>query len=252
MRSKYPRYVRHFVSESLARDRVTLTDRSANYLANTLRLGVGAEVVLFDGKGLERAAKITTVTRGRMELVLGEPIPHQPGSPISIRLIQGLAKGEAMDMAIQKATELGAARITPVTTQYSVVKLPAERAARRLAHWQSVANSACEQCGRHYPPQIDAVQTLTECLDELEPLQDSAARFMLDPAATNSLATFGLEPASKVSLLIGPEGGLSERDSAAASAKDFVRVSLGPRILRTETAGMAACAILQSRLGDLR
>jgi 16S rRNA (uracil1498-N3)-methyltransferase len=243
------RLIRHFVTQPLAGATVTLDGRSANYLGNTLRLGTGAQVVLFNGTGTERFATVTAITRGKIGLQLGEARPHQPVSPLNIRLVQGLAKGEAMDAAIQKATELGVAHISPVTTQFSVVKLPTQRAQRRLAHWQNIAWSACEQCGRHYPPQIEAVKTLAECLADLEP---GDTRLVLDPTAEQTLAELVLDPMTRVTLLIGPEGGLSCADTHTAQANGFNACSMGPRILRTETAAMAACAILQNRVGDLR
>ena len=253
MKSKNRRQFRHFVDQPLAGESLTLEDRSANYLTNTLRLGMGAAITLFDGKGTERRATITALGRGRVQLTLGEDLPCQPDSPLSIRLIQGLAKGEAMDAAIQKATELGVTRIAPVTTQYSVVKLPPERAERRLAHWENVCKSACEQCGRHYPPVVDGIKTLAECLADLDAEgEPSHARLMLDPTARIKLPALDLQGTSNVSLLIGPEGGLSRKDRDAASAHGFIPCSLGPRILRTETAAMAACAILQTQLGDLK
>jgi len=242
------RKVRHFVSHPLEGGSVTLAGRSANYLANTLRLGAGAQVVLFNGIGTERYATVTALSRGQIDLALGEARSHQPVSPLVIRLVQGLAKGEAMDTAIQKATELGVARISPVTTQFSVVKLPTQRAMRRLAHWQNISWSACEQCGRHYPPQIDSVRTLAECLAELEP---GDTRLMLDPTAEQGLTAFAVDHPTAVTLLIGPEGGLSAQDADTARASGFKACSMGPRILRTETAAMAACAILQNRSGDL-
>ena len=242
------RLVRHYVNQALKGTQVVLDARSANYLTTTLRMAVGARLVLFDGAGIERWATITTTGRGRVELQLGEPIPVQAPSGLAIHLIQALAKGEAMDAAVQKATELGVARILPVTTQYSVFKLPAERRQRRLVHWRNVACSACEQCGRHYPPRIEALLPLQECLAALH---TTGPRILLDPGADQPLAGVNTSDSDQVALLIGPEGGLSATDRDAAAEYGFEARSLGPRILRTETAAMAACAVLQSLAGDL-
>ncbi len=249
MNSSNRRLVRHYVDQPLAGGTITLAGRSANYLGNTLRMGAGDQVVLFNGKGTERYATVTTQSRGQIDLTLGEDRPHQATSPLAIRLVQGLAKGEAMDAAIQKATELGVAQIAPVTTQYSVVKLPAQRAQRRLAHWQNVSWSACEQSGRHYPPEIDQLRPLDECLGSLDA---GDSRLVLDPAAQQSLAAQQLDGITAITLLIGPEGGLSAQDMDTALAHGFTPCALGPRTLRTETAAMAACAILQNRWGDLK
>lgn len=242
------RLVRHYVSQPLQGGQVALDGRSANYLAATLRMGVGARVVLFDGAGIERWATITALGRNQVEMSLGEATHVQAPSALTIHLIQALAKGDAMDTAVQKATELGVARILPVTTQYSVVKLPAERRQRRLAHWQNVACSACEQCGRHYPPTIEALLPLKDCLAGLT---TQGPRVLLDPNASLSLSEMIPSSLTQVTLLIGPEGGLSARDRATAADHGFEACSLGPRILRTETAAMAACAVLQNRAGDL-
>ena len=242
------RLVRHFVDLPLQGAWVALDARSANYLTATLRLGTGARVILFDGAGTERWATITGSSRGKVAVELGEAIPVQPPSPLSIHLIQALPKSDAMDMAVQKATELGVARILPVTTEFGVVKLPAERRQRRLIHWQHIASSACEQCGRHFPPQIQPLLSLQECLGGLT---TTGARLLLDPGANQPLAALPAHELDEVTLLIGPEGGLSDNDIQFALNHGFETYSLGPRILRTETAAMAACAVLQCQGGDL-
>jgi len=242
------RLVRHYVNQALQGQQIALDGRSANYLTATLRLSVGAQVVLFNGAGVERWATIAALGRGRVDMELGEATQVQAPSPLTIHLIQALAKGDAMDTAVQKATELGVARILPVTTQYSVVKLSEERRQRRLAHWQNVAYSACEQCGRHYPPLIDALLPLTDCLAGLTV---AGPRVLLDPSGHKPLSDLVPGRPGEVTLLIGPEGGLSTTDCAIAAEHGFEAYSLGPRILRTETAAMAACALLQSRAGDL-
>ncbi|HEX5421740.1 MAG TPA: RsmE family RNA methyltransferase, partial [Gammaproteobacteria bacterium] len=161
---------------------------------------------------------------------------------------QALAKAEAMDLVVQKATELGVHAIAPVLTDFSVARPDAERAARRVEHWTRIAQSACEQCGRHRPADIRPIAALEACLDELP--QD-AARLVLDPAADGKLPTLA-HSSAEVFLLIGPEGGFSPSDLGLISANGFQPLRLGPRILRTETASIVACGLLQSQWGDLR
>lgn len=209
---------------------------------------VGARVILFDGAGNERWATIVSLSRGKVDVELGEATQVQAPSRLAISLIQALPKSDAMDMAVQKATELGVARILPVITEFSVVKLAAERRQRRHAHWERVARSACEQCGRHFPPQIKPLEPLTECLAGLP---TTGSRLLLDPAANQPLAAVPADELDEVTLLIGPEGGLSDNDIQSALNHGFEAYSLGPRILRTETAAMAACAVLQCGGGDL-
>ena len=240
--------IRHFVSQNLQSSCVRLGKRSANYLGRTLRLKAGASVVLFNGEGLERLATITELRRHHVTLALGEhqqPLAH---SPLSITLIQGLAKGGAMDWIVQKATELGITQIWPVTTAYGVVRLNADRAARRLDHWQSIANSACEQSGRHRPTTIMPVQTLQQVLDTLP---EEGLKIALQPGCDKSLATLKKTRTDSVTVLVGPEGGLDDSDMALAGPAGFQCRHLGPRILRVETAAITACVLLQAAAGDL-
>jgi 16S rRNA (uracil1498-N3)-methyltransferase len=161
-------------------------------------------------------------------------------------LVQSVAKAESMDLVVQKATELGVREILPVYSDYSVVKLDSDRRERRLEHWNRIAQSACEQCGRHTPPRIAAPEVLKASLARID--RDSCLLLALDPRSPMRLAD--LPAATAVTFAVGPEGGFSSTDLDALDAAGFRRVRLGQRVLRTETAAMAACAAAQARWGD--
>jgi 16S rRNA (uracil1498-N3)-methyltransferase len=169
-------------------------------------------------------------------------------SPLRIVLLQALARGEKMDWIVQKATELGVAAIVPVDSERSEVRLDAARADRRVAHWRSVAASACEQSGRARLPSLVAPVLLTQAGAACVP---GGLRLMLDPDAAQAIRTLPDTGEQDIAIAIGPEGGWSPRDLRGLAAVGFAGVRLGPRILRTETAGLAAIAALQSRFGDL-
>ncbi|MET0656237.1 MAG: 16S rRNA (uracil(1498)-N(3))-methyltransferase, partial [Pseudoxanthomonas sp.] len=206
----------------------------------------GDACVLFNGDGNDYAARIASA--GKREVVVeilgSEPVGNE--SPLRITLVQGIARGEKMDLILQKATELGVAAIVPVVAERTEVKLDAERTEKRMAHWRSVVASACEQSGRARMPSIAAPASLAEAAQ----LITDALKLVLDPAGEHSLASLSA-PVSAVALGIGPEGGWSPRDREILRASGYLGLQLGPRVLRTETAGLAAIAALQSRFGDL-
>ena len=220
----------------------------ARYLGRVLRLRVGDEITVFNGEGPEWAATIGGMTRNTATLHVGESDEVGTESPLKIHLVQGISRGERMDFVVQKATELGVKRITPVLTEYGVVKLDQARGEKRRDHWAGVAASACEQSGRTRLPLIDAPMTLKEWFGNKPAEVD--AELVLMPGATSSLAAINT-PTTKVCLLIGPEGGFSKIEYEDAAIAGFSAVSLGPRVLRTETAAVAALSVLQSRWGDL-
>jgi len=203
--------------------------------------------VLFDGSGAEFTATVTAIRKQRAELVPGDGVFRNVESPLEIRLIQGVSRGERMDMVVQKATELGIHRISPVLTTHSVVRLDAERSSRRQEHWARIAQGACEQCGRNRLPVIDEPRTLADVLQEPS---TTRLRLMLHPGPAGDLPE--TDSPSGVDVLIGPEGGLSDDERDFALSAGFASLSLGPRILRTETAALAAIAVLQARWGDLQ
>lgn len=220
---------------------------AANHALRVLRLQKGDPLTLFDGSGLDYPGTIVALDHQALTVALGTPVPVGNESPLAITLLQGICRSARMDTVVQKATELGVARIIPVATERSVVKVDGEQAARKRLHWQRIAISACEQSGRSLIPEIHAAGPLHA---GLAIARDQAVRILLNPAATQTLAD--LPPsASTVAVLIGPEGGLTESEAALASAAGFTPLRLGPRILRTETAPLAALTLLQYRYGDL-
>ena len=218
------------------------------YLVRVLRLQRGDTLLVFDGAGKEYRATLLQADKNDATLGIEDQTDATTESQLRAHLVQGISRGERMDFVVQKATELGVKRITPVLTEYGVVKLDPERARKRRDHWQKVAASACEQCGRVRLPLVDAPITLKEWFGGAPESVD--AQFILRPDAAMLLADTD-EPITKVCLLIGPEGGFSDSEYADAEFAGFQSVSMGPRVLRTETAAVATLAILQSRWGDL-
>jgi 16S rRNA (uracil1498-N3)-methyltransferase len=238
---------RVYVSNACDGQTIALGDRETHYLVNVLRLRRGHDVIAFDGNGNECLARIDLLTRRAGLLRIIERLEPLPESSIEIVLIQGILKSEAMDLVVQKATELGVTRIWPLASDHSVVHLRAERAIRKLEHWQRVARGACEQSGRHRPPEILAPALLDETLERLRGIDLVLA---LDPNAGPESPT--LPPRTRsVAAIVGPEGGFSARDLALIEQANCLRLRLGQRILRAETAAIAVCAFVQSRWGDL-
>jgi 16S rRNA (uracil1498-N3)-methyltransferase len=221
-----------------------LPEALAHHAVRVLRLRDGEAVVLFDGLGGE--ADATLVVEGRrVSARLGARRDTERESPLQVVLVQALAAGDKMDWVVQKAVELGVSAIQPVQAERSVLRLAGERADKRVAHWQQVAVAACEQCGRNRIPELRALQPVTHWLAA----HRDALNYVLAPGGA---ASFGEEaaPQGTVHLLVGPEGGWSDAEMAAFDAAGCRRVRLGPRVLRTETAGLAAIAALQARWGD--
>ena len=227
---------------------VVLPEAASEHVRRVLRLRVGDEILVFDGQGMEFGAGIASVAGGTVRVRLAGQVTAMPESSLAVTLVQGVSRGERMDLTLQKATELGVRAIVPVLTSRSVVRLDARQAAAKLRHWQAVVISACEQCGRSRLPELHAAQSWPGYLTRHA---TAATRLLLDPEADAELASL-VDPGTSVDLLVGPEGGLDETERAAAGAAGFRAVRIGPRVLRTETAGIAALAVLQSRWGDLR
>ena len=214
-----------------------------------MRARVGDDVTVFNGEGPEWPAQIVSIRKNSVLLQLGDSVETGTESALKIHLVQGISRGERMDFVVQKATELGVKRITPISTEYGVVKLNTERATKRREHWQKIAISACEQSGRTRLPLIDAPVTLKTWFGNKPEKVDT--ELILAPGAALPLAGISA-PQTKACILIGPEGGFSNNEYDDASAAGFTAVSLGPRILRTETAAPTALAVMQSLWGDLR
>ncbi len=240
------RVPRLFLERDLDDAALALDERESHYLGHVLRLKRGDELVAFNGRGTERHARIEILQRrgGRLEL-LGE-VPAQPDSALDITLVQALAKSDAMDLIVQKATELGVRTLVPVQTEFSVVRLDVERSERRVEHWLRIARSACEQCGRHRPPVVATPEPLATALHRL-PAMD--LRVALEPSCASRIERGGPPPTSVV-FAVGPEGGFAAADLQRLDEAGFRRVGLGPRVLRTETAAIAMCALAQACWGD--
>lgn len=224
---------------------VELPEPVARHAVRVLRLPPGAPLVLFDGRGGEYPAHIQRIERDRVVVELGAWCDSECESPLAVTLVQAIQAGDKMDFTIQKSVELGVRDIVPVESRRSVLRLAGERAARRVAHWQGVVASACEQCGRNQVPIVAPLEKLEHWL--ARPAV-GVMRLMLAPDADDTLAD--IELSGPVQLLIGAEGGLDPQEVIAARQAGFRGVRMGPRILRTETAGIAALAALQALWGD--
>lgn len=224
----------------------SLDGQAARHLVRVLRVAAGDELVLFNGDGFEYPARVLSTGRDALTASVGPA--RDPGTEPSLPLVlcQGLARGARMDTAIQKATELGAQRILVIAARRGVVWLDDERAASRREHWQGVAASAAEQSGRVQVPAVSGPLTLAAALDALP---DDALRLIAEPGTGCPLPD--APPAGGIVLLVGPEGGWDEAELELAKARGCAPLGLGPRVLRTETAPLAALAILQHRYGDM-
>ena len=219
---------------------------AAHHLAHVLRLAAGDVLVVFDGRGLEYPATIERIGKSAVTIRVAEPHEVDRESPLQVTLAQGISSGERMDYTVQKAVELGVAAIQPLETERSVVRLTAERAAKRVAHWQAIAVAACEQSGRNRVPRVHPVASVPAWLAHV---RQDAQRLTLSPDATSTLRSLG-RPQGEIVLLVGPEGGLAPRERDDARNAGFGGVKLGPRVLRTETAALAAMAAMQALWGD--
>jgi 16S rRNA (uracil1498-N3)-methyltransferase len=241
---------RLFVSGTLINGaELELDGDRARYVGKVLRARVGDPIIIFNGEGPEWPANITRISKSSVSLELGESIETASESPLKIHLVQGISRGDRMDFVVQKATELGVKRITPILTEYGVVKLNTGRAEKRRDHWQKIAISACEQSGRTRLPLIDTPVPMKNWFGAKP--NEIDVELILVPGASTSLASIAA-PETKVCVLIGPEGGFSDTEYVDAEVSGFKAVSLGPRVLRTESAAIATLSVLQSLWGDLR
>ncbi|HYN76823.1 MAG TPA: 16S rRNA (uracil(1498)-N(3))-methyltransferase [Lamprocystis sp. (in: g-proteobacteria)] len=223
-----------------------LPDGPARHLTQVLRLGAGDPLQCFNGDGRDRAARVTAIGRQGLRLTVGAAGESEPAPALTIQLAIGISRGERMDFAIQKAVELGVAGIRPLFTERSMVQLRDVRLERRHGHWQGILIGACEQSGRRRLPTLEPALSFSDWLATQPP-----GVLLLDPTAPLALAQLA-PPTAPVTLLVGPEGGLSAAERARAAAQGIQGVRLGPRILRAETAPLAAIAVLQALWGDLR
>lgn len=241
---------RLFVNDNLSPGAELRLDKDrSRYLGRVLRLRVGDSVRVFNGDDGEFDATVRSLAKNAAVVQVDMAVETATESSLRIHLVQGISRGERMDFVIQKATELGVKRVSPVFTEYGVVKLDDKRAQKRLEHWRGVAESACEQSGRIRPPLIDAPMTLNAWFGA--GAKETDTDLILQPGAASALTAVDA-PGTKVCLLIGPEGGFSDSEYEDAAVAGFRAVSLGPRVLRTETAALAAIAVAQAAWGDLR
>jgi 16S rRNA (uracil1498-N3)-methyltransferase len=256
------RLTRVFVDVALeAGGIVELPKETAAHIAKVLRARSGDELVLFNGDGREFSGVIESVRGNRVAAAIGSPREVDMESPIAITLVQCVPRGEKMDLVVQKATELGVTRIVPVTSQRSVVRLDERQAHSKQTHWQAVAISACEQCGRTRLPNIHSPVPLLDYLGQLAPAEHH--RWVLEPQTiAPALEHTPLEhtalgtamqraPLSTAQIAVGPEGGFAEDELEAFRITGFSQLRLGPRVLRTETAAIAAIVWLQTLFGDM-
>jgi 16S rRNA (uracil1498-N3)-methyltransferase len=233
---------------------VELPPDTASHIAKVLRARLGDELILFNGDGREFSGAIDAVRGSRVSASVGEGRQVDRESPLAITLLQCVPRGDRMDFIVQKATELGVSRIVPVLSQRSVVRLDAGQAESKAIHWRAVAVSACEQCGRNRLPSIDAAQPLLNYLGNSAPTQGPRLVFAPDSASSpHTERHSGLNSdIAAAEIAIGPEGGFASDELEAFRVAGFSQVDLGPRILRTETAAIAAVVWLQARFGDMQ
>lgn len=239
------RIPRVFTEQPLAEgETLSLEEAPSRHLAKVLRMGPGRELVLFNGQGGEYSARVSAVGKKALEVRITEFCSHERESPLALELAIGISRGDRMDWVLQKATELGVSRISPLFTERTEVKLKGERLEKKQAHWRQVTISACEQCQRNRLPELAQATSLEQWLSRPNP----GRRFVLHHRDSKGLPKN--ETPDQVALLVGPEGGLSEDEIEQARAGDCEPLTLGPRVLRTETAPVAAISLAQYLWGD--
>lgn len=227
---------------------IALPDAAAHHAARVLRLAAGDAITLFGGDDGEFAARILRIEPRGVHVRIGSAHAADRESPLTLTLVQGLAAADRMDYAIQKAVELGVHSIQPVTTERSVARLDAARAAKRAVHWRQIAIAACEQCGRNHVPRLHPLLGFGAWLAASS---EASLRLLLAPDGELTFAALA-PPSGPVEILVGPEGGMTPEETTAALRHGFRTLRLGPRILRTDTAGPAAVAALNAQWGDWR
>ncbi|MFA5665202.1 MULTISPECIES: 16S rRNA (uracil(1498)-N(3))-methyltransferase [Pseudomonadota] len=238
------RVSRFYLDAPLAEGEQLLDGDLAHYVGRVLRLGPGAPVQIFNGSGQEWPGEVLEAGKRQVRIALAAPVAGLAESPLQVHLGQAMSRGERMDWAIQKAVELGVAQITPLVTERCEVRLQGERADKRQQHWQQVAISACEQCGRSRVPVVNAPMALTDWMSNLQ----AELKLVLHHRTEQELGS--LARPTSLGLLIGPEGGLSAAEISQAEAAGFQAARFGPRVLRTETAPVVALSIAQQLWGD--
>jgi 16S rRNA (uracil1498-N3)-methyltransferase len=226
---------------------LALDTNASHHLSRVLRASIGDKLIIFNGLGGEFTATITQIDKKAVHVLISTFNAREAESSLDLWLAQGISRGEKMDYTIQKAVELGVKKIIPLFTERCTVKLDQERLNKRLEHWQAIARSSAEQSGRNRIPDILTPTTLENAL----PFMQTQWRFVLSPHVTQKLHTIQIDKLQPVLLLIGPEGGLSEQEMIFTKSHDFLPLNLGPRVMRTETAAVAAITALQCYFGDM-
>jgi 16S rRNA (uracil1498-N3)-methyltransferase len=241
------RIPRIFTAQPLiAGSSIQLEQGAARHLSSALRMSVGQSIILFDGHGGEYSAALTEVKKSKVWVAVNEFSDKDLESPLKIQLAIGISRGERMDWIVQKATELGATEITPLFTERCEVKLSGERLEKKTRHWQQIAISACEQCQRNIVPIVNSAAMIDQYL--ADPV--IGLKLVLHHRTEKRLTEMA-NSNNNIALLVGPEGGLSDREIESAIKHNFAALALGPRVLRTETAPLAAISIIQSLWGDM-
>lgn len=226
---------------------IELDGNASHHIARVLRAKVDDNVIIFNGLGGEYTGIITEITKKSVRILISDFNPREAESPLELWLAQGISRGEKMDYTIQKAVELGVKKIIPLFTERCTVKLDHERVIKRLEHWQAIVISACEQSGRNRIPEVLMPTTLEKAL----PTMQAKWRFVLSPHVDQKMQKIQIENHQPVVLLIGPEGGLSDNEMTLTRVHHFSPLNLGPRVMRTETAAVAAITALQYCFGDM-
>ncbi len=241
------RIPRIFTTQTLAENSIVeLPEAPAHYLSKVLRMQLGRELILFNGLGGEYFAAIEAMTKKLVSVKISNFNAENRQSPLQLELAIGISRGERMDWVLQKATELGVTKITPLITERIEVKLGGERAEKKVNHWQQTIISACEQCQRNLLPELAEPVLLEDWLKQCT----AEAKFVLHHRDNQDLPSD--KKFTSIALLIGPEGGLSDNEIVQACTRQFAPVTLGPRILRTETAPVAAISLVQYLWGDFK
>ncbi|HVC50337.1 MAG TPA: 16S rRNA (uracil(1498)-N(3))-methyltransferase [Burkholderiales bacterium] len=222
-----------------------MSESAGHHAAHVLRLKPGDHVTLFDGEGKDYLSRILSLSKSGVYIITETCSIPDRESPVMMELAQGISAADKMDFTLQKAVELGVVKIVPLLTQRCLSKLDVEKATRRVSHWRQVVVSACEQCGRSIVPKVAPIESLDSYL---KTSSEEGVKFMLSPRSDHGFSSF-LAP-NNLSLLVGPEGGLTETEEQKALRSGFVAVKLGPRILRTETAALAALSAINALWGD--
>ncbi len=226
---------------------ITLSPGATHYLAQVRRLHADEPLILFNGLGGEYSAQILDISKNKINVKVGSYHDVNVESSCQTILVQGVARGEKMDLIVQKAVELGVTEISPILTERCTVKLDAEKKIKRQKHWQEIIISACEQCGRNIIPKINLPMDFSEWIKNFK-----GRGILLSPKGKNKMGDLNFTEQETLNIVVGPEGGLSPQEVDICLKRNFFTLNLGPRVLRTETAPLVTLAVLQSHFGDLK